>query len=329
MRKRGSGRPGKFVVAGALLAGWAAASLAGCRRGGAPVIEVIPKGTANVYWQAVHAGAAEAGRDLHYRIIWNGAPLETDYAAETNIVEDAVDRGVAGIVLAPDHQDALAPAVQSADARHVPVVIMDSGINLPPADYVSFVATDNAEGGRMAADRMGEILGGRGSLVIVGVAPGSVSTTQREEGFQAELKSRYPGIAVVDFRYGNSDVAHSRAVAEDMLSAHPGIRAIFASNESGALGALLALRGRGLAGKIKLVGFDSDADLLRGLRQGEIDSLVVQDPYAIGYDGVQAMAEYLRGGRPAKRWSTPVRLVTLANLSQPAIAKLVSPPLLP
>lgn len=316
-------QPGILCLLGACIACSAA-----CQRRHQPTLEVIPKGTGNIYWQAVHAGAAQAGRDFHYRIVWDGPPNETEYARQTNIVEDAVDRGVDGIVLAPDHRDALVPAVQKALAQHVPVTIMDSGINLPPADYVSFVATDNTLGGRMAADRMGEILPGGGAIAIVGVAPGSVSTTEREQGFEAEIKARFPAIHIVDFRYGLTDAAKSRAVAEDMLSAHPGLRALFASNESSALGALLALRGRGLAGRVKLVGFDSDADLLLGLRQGDIDSLVVQDPYAIGYQGVQTMVEALAGKHPPQRISTPVRLVTRENLGDAAIQKLVAPSLL-
>jgi ribose transport system substrate-binding protein len=302
--------------------------LGGCRRTSAKVIEVVPKGTANLFWQSVHAGAQKASKDLHYEIVWNGPPLETEYERQASIVEDAVNRGVSGIVLAPTHRDALVPAVRRALAAHIPVTIFDSGINLPAADYVSYVATNNELGGRLAADRAGEVLQGRGRLAIVGVAPGSVSTTERENGFRAQVNSKYPQIKVVDLRYGMADVARSRAVAEDILTAHPELDAIFASNESSSIGALQALKSRGLAAKIKLIGFDAGPILVDALRAGTIDSLVVQDPFEIGYQGVKTMVEKLEGNTPPQRVDTPVHMVTRQNLNDPAVQKVILPPVI-
>lgn len=295
----------------------------GCHRTQAKAIEVIPKGTANVYWQAVHAGAEAAGRQLHYEIVWDGPAQETDYDQQASIVEDAVNRDVNAIVLAPSHRDALVPPVRQALAAHIPVSIIDSGIDLPPTDYVSYVATDNIQGGKMAADALGQLLHGKGHIGEIAVAPGSVSTLQREQGFQAELKANFPGIQIDEMRYGLSDVARSRSVAEDILSAHPGLDAIFASNESGVAGALQALKGRGLEGKVKLVGFDMSPLLLAGMKEGGINALVVQDPYQIGYEGVVTVVESMQGKTPQKVIHTPVHLVTMANLSQPDIQTLL------
>jgi ribose transport system substrate-binding protein len=301
-------------------------SVIACRRASVRVIEVIPKGTTNVFWQSVHAGAQKAGEDFHYEVVWNGPPLETEYARQANIVEDAVNRGVSGIVLAPAHSSALVPAVRRALAAHIPVTIFDSGINLAPADYVSYVATNNELGGRMAADRAGEVLKGRGQVAIVGVAPGSVSTSQREQGFRDEITAKFPSIHVVELRYGMADVARSRAVAEDILTAHPDLDGIFASNESSSVGALQALKSRGLATKVKLIGFDAGPILVDALRAGTIDSLVVQDPFQIGYQGVKTMAEKLNGQTPPAHVDTPIHLVTQANLYDPAIQKVILPP---
>lgn len=307
---------------GMLLIGLGALQTA-CNRTQAKAIEVIPKGTSNVYWQAVHAGAEAAGKDLHYQIIWDGPAQETEYDREASIVEDAVNRDVNAIVLAPSHRDALVPPVRQALAAHIPVTIIDSGINLPPDDYVSYVATDNEAGGRMAADALGEMLHGHGQVGEVAVAPGSVSTLQREQGFEEELKAKYPGIKIDEMRYGLADVAKSRAVAEDILTANPGIDAIFASNESGVAGTLQALKGRGLEGKIKLVGFDMSPLLLAGMQEGGIQALVVQDPYQIGYQGVVTVVESMSGKKPPKTIHTPVHLVTMKNLNQPEIQTLL------
>lgn len=284
---------------------------------------MIPKATSNVYWQAVHAGAEAAGRDLHYQIIWDGPAQETEYDREASIVEDAVNRGVDAIVLAPSHRDALVPPVEQALAAKIPVSIIDSGINLPPADYVSYVATDNRAGGRMLADALGEMLHGQGEIGEVAVAPGSVSTIDREQGFEGELNAHDPGIRIVEMRYGQSDVARSRAVAEDILTAHPGITAMFASSEASLVGTLQALKGRGLEGKVKLVGFDINPLLLDAMKNGNVQALILQDPYQIGYQGVVTVADALSGKPVKKTIHTPVRLVTLQNLNQPEIQTLL------
>lgn len=294
-----------------------------CHRTEGKAIEVIPKATSNVYWQAVHAGAEAAGKDFHYQIIWDGPAQETQYDREASIVEDAVNRGVDAIVLAPSHRDALVPPVRQALAAKIPVSIIDSGINLPPSDYVSYVATDNREGGHMLAEALGQMLHGHGEVGEVAVAPGSVSTVEREKGFEDELKSRFPGVHIVEMRYGQSDVARARAVAEDILTAHPGITAMFASSEASLVGTLQALKGRSLEGKVKLVGFDINPLLLAGMKEGTVQALILQDPYQIGYQGVVTAVDALTGKPVAKTIHTPVRLVTQKNLNQPEIQTLL------
>lgn len=300
--------------------------VAACHRAPGRVLAVIPKGTSNPYWQSVHAGAAAAARKYGYQIWWNGPPLETDYSQQADIVEDAISRGVEGIVLAPAERQALAPAVRRADAARIPVTIIDSGIALPASEFVSYVASNNEAGGRMDADYLAGLLHGAGDIAVVGVAPGSVSTMEREQGFEAELKAKYPRLHIVAFRYGMADVAKSRAAADDILAAHPRLAGLFGSNESSTLGLILALRAHGLAGKIPLVGFDTDPDLARALKAGDLAALVVQDPYQMGYDGVEALAQKLAGHAPAARIDTALHLVTPKNMGSPAMQAALFPP---
>lgn len=321
----GGARRRRQLAAGAIL-GLAALVAGGCRRAPQRVIAVIPKGTSNPYWQSVHAGAAAAARHFGYRIWWNGPPQETDYSQQADIVEDAISRGVVGIVLAPAQRDALAPPVRRAAAAGIPVSIMDSGIALPASSYVSYVASNNVIGGRMDADYLAQLLHGAGDIAIVGVAPGSVSTMEREQGFEDEIKAKYPRLHVVEFRYGMADVARSRAAADDILAAHPHLAGLFASNESSTLGLILALRAHGLAGKIPLVGFDTDPDLVRALAAHELSALVVQDPYQIGYQGVAVLAQKLAGQKPPARLDTALHLVTPQNMSAPGMQALLNPP---
>src|SRR5947207_146811 len=180
-----------------------------CRRpsGGQRVIAVIPKGVAHYFWQSVHAGAEAAGKEFGVEVMWKGPAQETDYSGQINIVEDAINRRVDGIVLAPSHGDALVPIIERAQKEGIPVTIFDSGISTET--YLSYVATDNRQGGVVAADRLAERLGGKGKVAILGVKAGSVSTDERERGFQETMKQKYPGIAIVAFQYGEADRAKS------------------------------------------------------------------------------------------------------------------------
>ena len=295
----------------------------GCAKSDRKRIAVIPKGSAHLFWQSVHAGAVAAARELNVDIVWNGTESETDFTGQLKIVEAMINQHVDAIALAPIDKTAMVSVVERAARENIPVVIFDSGVDTQ--NFVSQVSTDNYLGGQSAAERMAKILGGKGKVAIVAVQPGSASTMLREQGFEDSVKKNYPGIQIVDKRYGMADFAKSLAVTENMLTAHPDLDALFASNESSAMGASQALKGR--KGNVKLVGFDSSPTLLEGLQSGLIDSLVVQDPFRMGYDSVQAAVKKLQGGTPEKIQNLPPLVVTKENLNDPAVQKQLKPDL--
>ena len=292
--------------------------------GGKRTIAVIPKGVSHFFWQTVHSGAEAAAKETGVEITWNGPAQETDYTGQSNIVEDAINRRVDGIVLAPTHGDALVPVVERAAREGIPVTIMDSGISTDK--YVSYVATDNRQGGAVAAERLGEKLGGKGKIAILGVRAGSVSTDEREQGFQETMKQKYPGIEIVAFQYGQSDRAVSLDRATDILTAHPDLNGFFASNESSTVGVVQAIKQKGLAGKIILVGFDSSPNLIDDLKGGAIDSLVLQNPFKMGYEAVKTMVAKLNGQEPPKKIDTGVNLLTKENIDTPEMQQLLKAP---
>ncbi|MCI0388848.1 MAG: substrate-binding domain-containing protein [Acidobacteria bacterium] len=284
------------------------------------VIAVIPKGVSHSFWQTVKAGADAAGNDLNVQINWKGAAQETDISGQINIVEDAINRRVDGIVLAPSHGDSLVPMVERAQRQGIPVTIFDSGISTQ--NYLSYVSTDNREGGVVAAKRLGERLGGKGRVAILGVKRGSVSTDEREQGFESTIKEQFPAIQIVQFLYGEANAAKSLSAAEDILTAHPDLNGLFASNESSTVGAVRAIRQRNLAGKVVLVGFDATPDLVNNVKEGAIDSLVLQNPYKMGYEGVKTVVDKLNGKDPQKRVDTGVKLLTKENMDTPEMQQL-------
>jgi ribose transport system substrate-binding protein len=288
------------------------------------VIAVIPKGVSHFFWKSVEAGAMAAGKEFGVEIRWKGPAQETDYTAQINIVEDAINSRVDGIVLAPSHGDSLVPVVLKAQREGIPVTIFDSGISTD--QYLAYVATDNRQGGITGAERLAEKLGGKGEVAILGTKKGSVSTDQRETGFQDTIKEKYPGIQIVQFLYGEADRAKSLDRATDILTAHPNLRGIFASNESSSVGAVQAIKQKGLVGKVILVGFDSSPNLIEDLKAGALDSLVLQNPYKMGYEGVKTIVDKLNGKEPPKLQDTGVKLLTKENLETPEMQQLIKLP---
>lgn len=297
---------------------------AGCGGDKKRVIGVVPKGRAHLFWQSVQAGAISASRETGVEISWNGPATETDFNAQLQIVDSMINRRVDAICLAPIDKKAMVSVVERAAAQSIPVVIFDSAVDTDK--FVSQIATDNYAAGAMAAERMGEILGGKGEVVIVAVQPGAGSTMARESGFEETIAKKFPSIKIVDKRFGMADYAKSLAVTENMLTAHPGVAGLFASNESSAAGAAQALRSR-TSMKLKMVGFDSSAPLIADLRKGLIDSLVVQQPFKMGYESVMAAVNQLSGKPVVKINNLDPKLVTVSNLDQPEIQTLVNPDL--
>ena len=294
-------------------------------------IAVIPKGTSHVFWQSIHAGAEKAAQELGVTIIWRGPLREDDRSSQVSEVQGFVSRGVSGIVLAPLDDAALAPPVADAKRSGIPVVIIDSG--LKGSDYVSFVATDNRKGGRLAGDRLAELLNGTGKVVMLRYAEGSESTVQREEGF-LEAVSMHQGIQMVSAnQYGGADVEGAYKKSEALLSRYKradgslDIDGIFTPNESTTLAMLRVLQANGWAGKVKFVGFDSVDTLVKGMADGHIDGLVLQDPVNMGYLGVKTIVAHIKGTPVDRRIDTGVRLVTRDHMNDPDAQALLKPDL--
>lgn len=302
----------------------AALMAGGCNRQEKKRIGIVPKGRAHLFWQSVHAGAMAAARESNVDIIWNGPATETDFTGQLQIVEAMINQRVDAIALAPIDKTAMVSVVERAAREKIPVVIFDSGIDTE--NFVAQVATDNYRAGEAGAERLGKLLGGKGKIVIVAVQPGAASTMQREQGFEDFMKKSFPGIQIMDKRYGMADFAKSLQVAENMLTAFPDLDGMFASNESSAVGAAQALKGR-KGSRVKLVGFDSSPTLLEDLQNGLVDSLVIQDPFKMGYESVRAAVLKLGGGTPQKINALPPLVVTKENLNDPKVQAQLKPDL--
>lgn len=301
-----------------------AALLAGCAKGPAKKqIAVIPKATSHVFWISVQAGALAAGREFGVDVLWNGPASETEYSRQIQILDSVVARRVDGIVIAAAERKALVPAVDRAVAAGIPVTVFDSG--LESDNYMTFLATNNKEGGALAARELARLTGGEGDVALLMHAPGSQSTMDREQGFEETIAREFPKIRIVARQFGQSDRARARAAAENFLAGHPQLKGIFASAEPGSVGAALAVKARELQDKVAVVGFDSSESLIEDLKSGAIDALVVQDPFRIGFDSVRTIVDKLNGKTPPKRIDLSARLIHKDDLGKPETRQLLSP----
>lgn len=299
------------------------AGLASCNQQKKTTVAVIPKGRSHLFWQSVHAGAAKAALEAGVDIQWNGPTSETDYAGQIQIMENMITRRVDAICLAPIDKKIMVNVVDRASKAGIPVVIFDSGIDTD--QFVSQVATDNYGAGRLGAERMGQLLNGKGKVLMVAVQPGGASTMERERGFEEGLKEKFPGIQIVEKQYGMADFAKSMSVSENMLTAHPDADGMFASNESSAVGAAQAVKAR--KSKIKLVGFDWSPTLLQDVENGIVDSLIVQHPFKMGEESVKAAVAKLRGQPVEKMNNLAPRLVLKDDLAKPDVQAQLNPDL--
>ena len=299
--------------------------------GSAITIAVIPKGTSHVFWQSIHAGAAKAGKELGVSIVWRGPLREDERESQISEVERFVTSGVSGIVLAPLDEVALAQPVADAKRNNIPVVVIDSG--LKGNDFVSFVATDNRAAGRLGGEHLATLLQGKGRIVLLRYAEGSESTIQREEGFLEAIKAR-PGIEIVSAnQYGGADVEGAYKKSEALLSGLKrgdgslNVDGIFTPNESTTLAMMRVLVDNGWAGRVRFVGFDASDTLVKGMRDGHLDAIVVQDPVKMGYLGVKTIVAHIRGEKVEPRIDTGARLVARDRMDDPDVQELLHPDL--
>src|SRR5213594_4013641 len=321
-----------LIVATLAILGAVSCNRSGSKNGKKLTIAVIPKGTSHEFWKSIHAGSIKAARELsspgtEVELIWKGPLREDDREQQIQVVEGFTSQGVDGMVLAPLDDRALARPVEEAKTAGVPTIIIDSA--LQSNSIVSFVATDNRRGGVLAADRLGELLGGKGKVILLRYAEGSASTTDREEGFLSEMKQKFPGIELISTdQYAGATRDTAKRSSENLLNRFgDDVQGIFTPNESSTAGMLSALQDIGKAGKAIFVGFDTSQMFIDAMRAKQLQGIVVQNPFNMGYLGVRTMVENLQGKTVEKRIDTGVNMITPDNLDAPESQSLLHPPL--
>ena len=301
------------LLAAGMVAGFASPVLAQSKE-----IAVIVKTTNSNYWQNVNKGASAAIKDLPgYTMTFQGPAAETQIADEVNMVQNAVNRGVAGIVLAASDPDALVPAVKSAYESGIPVVIIDSGLNDSAKEYYqAFLSTDNNKAGQLCAQRMIEKVGTTGKIAVMSYVAGVGSEIGRVGGFKDYIAAN-SDLEIVGTYYSEAQMAKALDQTTDVLAANPDLVGIFGANEPTAVGMGRAIQQAGKAGKIEAIGFDGNKDLQDMVKDGTLDAIAVQGSYQMGELGVKAIGDLLAGNKIDSFIDTGVVIVTKDNIDKP------------
>jgi ribose transport system substrate-binding protein len=300
------------------------AIFAGCKAHTFRTIAVIPETTATELWEAAHAGAERGGHELGFHVYWNAPTREDDVEKQIVLVERVVRNENAGLVLAPAQYLALVAPVREVLANHIPTVIIRSPLSISSVDGLSYVLNDDEETGRIAAMRIGLLLKGRGTVAVLGIDPNVTGIVVRAHSFASVLASEFPDISIAERRMGRPNSAEAQQVAEDILASTPKLDAIVGLNTAATQGALTALRVLGKSRKIRLVGCDQEIDLMAGVRGGDIDSIIAENTYEMGYRAVQVIAAQVRGETVPGETRLRPTLVTRANIDTPEVQRILS-----
>jgi ribose transport system substrate-binding protein len=290
-------------------------------------IAVVPKASTHEFWKSVHAGAEKAAKELgNVNVLWKAPAHDDDRLEQSDQVQNFVTLHVDGICVAPIDSRALVDVMKQTKEAGIPAVIFDSALD-DPSLFVSFVATDNDNGGKLAAEEMGKRLGGKGNVILLRYSPGSESTEHREKGFLDTLVKEFPNIKLLssDQYAGTSEQSALDKSQQLLLKFGKDVNGIFAVNESSAAGMMQALDDAGLTGKVVYIGFDSSDRMVKALRDGKIQGIVLQDPVNMGYQSVKTMAAHLQGKEVEKRMPTGEKLATKENMDDPVVHKLLNP----
>ncbi len=292
----------------------------------AEVIPVIVKDTTSAFWQVVLSGARAASADLGVEIATLGAQAETDISGQIAILENAVSQSPPAIVIAPTSFESLGPPIDEA-ANSVPIIGIDSPAN--SESFTSFLATDNNAGGRLAADALALAIEkhygeAKGDVALLTAVPGVGSLTARNNGFIERLKN-YPGLRLVTERIGDGQIPTALMLTLDVIVARPNLRGVFADNIIMGIGAGQAVAESGLEDQIMVVSFDSSEQLEGFLEDDIVKALIVQDPFRMGYQGVETALRVANGESVEAFVDTGVHVITADNMSSQRSQSLLHP----
>jgi len=280
-------------------------------------IPVISKGFQHQFWQAVKIGAEKAATELNVEITFEGPESETQVDKQIEMLQVALDKNPSAIGFAALDSQAATPLLKKAQENNIPIIAFDSGVDsdIP----VTTASTDNIAAAGLAADKMAELIGGKGEVALIVHDQTSRTGIDRRDGFKNRIEEKYPDIKIVDIQYGGGDHLKSTDLAKAIMQAHPNLNGFFGANEGSAIGVLNAVTELGKESSITIIGYDSGKAQIDAVRSGKMAGAITQNPIGIGYETVKAAVDAINGKEVPKNIDTGFYWYDKSNIDEEQI----------
>lgn len=293
-------------------------------------ITLVPGLTTDAFYITMNRGAQAAADALGITVDFQGAE-EFDPVLQTPVLDAVIARGPDAILIAPTDTTQMIEPLRRANDAGITVLTVDTFIDdgkyqdgAGDGDFpMSYIASDNVGGGRMAARFMAEAIGGEGKVYVSNVRPGISTTDQREEGFKAEMAENFPNVTVLDTQYNENDASLAASQFSAVLARNPDVIGVFGANLFSALGAGNGVAGAGKADDVTVIAFDAPQSIVDNISSGLVDAAIAQHPAEIGYFGVMAAYAVLTGNSVPVSIGTGFTVINADNVNDPEITKYI------
>ena len=294
-------------------------ALTGCRPP-EPTVAVIPKTCGTLLWEAEHTGVEREAKKRGINVYWNAPMREDDLQGQIDLLPRALDRGAKGVIVSPVAALPFRAPAYGMLQKGIPVVVIGTDLGLAPDKKLAYVLNDEHYGGQLAARKIGQLLGGQGSVAIMGISNQLTGTAERARSLETTFAEEFPNIHVSYRSLALPTVSQEQEAAEKLLAQNVPVDAIVALSQGSTRGAFYALTEFNKTSTIRLVGFDQD--LIVPIRMGGLDAVVVQNTQQMGRAAMQLMDDALHGRSNPNRITLQPQLVTRENLDSPQVREM-------
>ncbi|PKP72798.1 MAG: sugar ABC transporter substrate-binding protein [Alphaproteobacteria bacterium HGW-Alphaproteobacteria-6] len=293
-------------------------------------IALVPGLTTDAFYITMNKGAQAAADALGVELVFQGAP-DFNPVTQVPVLDAVIARSPSAILIAPTDTTQLVEPLRKAHDAGIPVITVDTFIGsgvyqtgAGDADFpLSYIASDNILGGRMAARALATAIGGEGKVYVSNVKPGISTTDQREAGFKAEMAENFPGVTVLETQFNDNDANKAASQLQGVFARAADLKGVFGANLFSALGAGNGVQQAGQSGAIRVVAFDAPGSIVDNIKTGLVDVAIAQHPAEIGYFGVVSAVAHLTGNSIPVSIGTGFTVMDASNIEDPDIAKYI------
>ncbi len=291
-------------------------------------IALIPGLTTDGFYITMNRGAQAAADALGVELVFQGAP-DFNPVTQVPVLDAIIARAPDAILIAPTDKVQLVEPLRKAYDAGIPVITVDTFIGTGKyqtgagdGDFpLSYIASDNVLGGKIAARALAAAIGGEGKVYVSNVKPGISTTDQREEGFKTAMAEEFPGITVLETQFNDNDANKAASQLQGVFAREPDLKGVFGANLFSALGAANGVQQAGQSGVIKVVAFDAPVSIVDNIKTGLVDVAIAQHPAEIGYYGVVSAYAHLTGNSIPVAIGTGFTIMDKNNIDDPEVAK--------